>query len=350
MDDVDINLASDDLALTPRDTAVLLEQVTRASPVAADYYGLGGSVAAFEARLAALLGKERAIVMPTGTLANLLAFDLHSTRVARRIVVQADSHVVHDVGDAAARLAGLTLVPLQDDGAGFSAAALSEAIARSAMGRVAQPIAAVSIETPVRRRSGQMFEPDVLRDVIAQARRCDLRLHLDGARIFIAAAWSGIEPAEFCAPFDTVYVSLSKQFNAPFGAALAGPAALIDGLHHARRGWGGGIARMWPTTVIADHFLDGIAERWRCVADLAPCVWEALAASGEFRVERIVRGSNVVRIAPVRGAASFALRAASKRIMLPEPERGMWPIRANESWLRHSADAIAARLIAAASA
>ncbi len=347
MDRPRLNLANDGTDLDPRATAQLLDRLTAAGPVAADSYGLGGAVAAFETRLAAALGKERAIVMPTGTLANMLALDLHATRRARRVAVQADGHIMNDIGDGPARLAGITLVPLQDRGAGYSARALEQAIAHAAGGRVAQPLAAAVIETPVRRRFAQMVDMVDFDAVIAVARQAGLRLHLDGARIFIAAAWSGRSVQALCAPFDTVYVSLYKQLGTPFGAALAGPASLIEGLHHDRRGWGGGLAQMWPAAVIADHFLDGMEERWRRVAAMAPAVWDALAASGRLRVERIENGSNIAKIAPTGDGDAFAARAKAAAIKLPEKDGALWPIRANETWLQSSADEIAARLIAA---
>jgi threonine aldolase len=151
-----LNLADDGLDLSPRDMARLLARLTEESPVERDAYGIGPAIAAFEERLATSLGKERAILAPSGTLANLLALKLHTSRLARRVVVQADGHIAGDTGDGAASLVGATLVPLQDRGAGFSAEALAAALAAAAAGRVATPIAAVAIETPVRRRHAQL--------------------------------------------------------------------------------------------------------------------------------------------------------------------------------------------------
>ncbi len=345
-----LNLADDGLDLSPRDTARLLARLTEETPAERDAYGIGAGIAAFEARLAAALGKERAILMPTGTLANLLALELHTTRTARRVVAQADGHIMGDTGDGAASLAGVTLVPLQDRGAGFSAEALASALAEAASGRVATPIAAVVIETPVRRRHAQLFPAADLDAVVAGAKAAGLRLHLDAARLFIAAAWYGRAPAALCAPFDTVYLSIYKQLGAPFGAALAGPAALIEGLHHARRRWGGSLAQFWPMAVLAGHALDGIAERWTRVAAMAPRVWDALAASGRFAVTRLDDAGNIVGLALREGAdlASFQARAAAAQVKLPPPEAGIMWVRANETWLRSAPEEIAARLIAAA--
>jgi threonine aldolase len=345
-----LNLADDGLDLSPRDTARLLARLADEAGIERDAYGNGAAIAAFEERLAACVGKERAIVMPTGTLANVLALELHATRTTRRVVVQHDGHIMGDTGDSAARLAGVTLVPLQDRGAGFSADALTAAMARAAGGRVATPIAAVVIETPVRSRHAQMFDRGDFDNVVAAAKAAGVRLHLDAARLFIAAAWYGRTPAELCAPFDTVYVSLYKQLGTFFGAALAGPAALIEGLGEARRRTGGGLAQFWPAVLLAGHHLDGVAERWVRVAAMAPLVWDALGDSGRFRIARRADESNIVGLAVREGVdlAAFRARAAAAQIRLPPEEAGMLWVRANETWLRTSADEIAARLIAAA--
>jgi threonine aldolase len=265
-------------------------------------------------------------------------------------VVQQDGHIMGDTGDSAARLAGVTLVPLQDRGAGFSAAALEAAAARAANGRVATPVAAVVVETPVRSRHAELFDRDDLDGVVAAAKAAGLRLHLDAARLFIAAAWYGRAPAALCAPFDTVYVSLYKQLGTPFGAALAGPAALIEGLGAARRRSGGGLAQFWPAALLAGHHLDGVAERWTRVAAMAPKVWDALAASGRFRIVRRAAESNIVGLALREGGdlAAFRTRATAAQVRLPAEEAGMLWIRANETWLRSSAEEIAARLVSVA--
>ena len=94
------------------------------------------------------------------------------------------------------------------------------------------------------------------------ARERGIGLHLDGARLLIEAAYTGIAPAETAALFDTVYVSLWKYLNAASGAILAGPRALLDGLYHERRMFGGSLPHAWPYAAVALHFLDGFAERF----------------------------------------------------------------------------------------
>src|SRR5256885_13739956 len=94
------------------------------------------------------------------------------------------------------------------------------------------------------------------------AREKQIEVHLDGARIFLASAYTGISPARYASLFDTVYVSLYKYFNAASGAILAGPKRLLDGLYNPRRQFGGGLAHAWPLAAVALHYMDGFEDRF----------------------------------------------------------------------------------------
>src|SRR5258705_1376870 len=98
--------------------------------------------------------------------------------------------------------------------------------------------------------------------IIRLARREGIRLHLDGARLFLEAAYAGREVAEYTQPFETVYVSLYKYFNAASGAILAGPRELLDGMYHVRRMFGGGLCHAWPFAAVALHYLSGFSGRF----------------------------------------------------------------------------------------
>jgi threonine aldolase len=235
-----VQFRSDGLSLSPAEYAAVLAKVAEQRGIAQDEYSLGGVVAELESRMAALLGKEAAVFMPSGTLANHLALRLLA-RNGRRVLVQQESHLYNDEGDCAQQLSGLTLVPLAAGRAGFTFAEAKTAIASPADARVAIPIGAISIETPVRRCNGETFDFGDMRRIAEYARDRGIGLHLDGARLLIESAYSGIAPAEYAGMFDTVYVSLYKYLNAAAGAILAGPHDLLDGLYHQRRMFGGGL-------------------------------------------------------------------------------------------------------------
>src|SRR5438132_4277550 len=179
-----VQFRSDGLGLSPHAYARLLAQIAETRGIAADDYSRDGVVAELEARMAALLGKEAAVFMPTGTLANHLALRLLA-RTGRRVLVQRESHLYNDEGDCAQELSGLTLVPLAAGRASFTLDETAAEIAGPPAARVAIPVGAISIETPVRRMAGEAFDFAEMRRIAGFARERGIGLHLDGARLLI---------------------------------------------------------------------------------------------------------------------------------------------------------------------
>ena len=157
-----VQFRSDGLGLSPAEYARLLAEIAETRGIAVDDYSRDGVVAELEERMAALLGKEAAVFLPTGTLANHLAVRLLAER-GRRVLVQQESHLWNDEGDCTQRLSGLTLVPLAPGRATFTLGEVKAAVAGAPEMRVAVPVGAISIETPVRRVSGAAFDPAEMR-------------------------------------------------------------------------------------------------------------------------------------------------------------------------------------------
>src|SRR5438067_4072917 len=232
-----VHFRSDGLALPPTEYARLLVQLAEKRGIAADEFSREGVVVELEERMAALLGKEMALFLPSGTLANHLALRLLATR-GHRVLVQRESHIYNDTGDCTQELSGLTLIPLAPQRATFTLAEVEDEIARLPEARVSTPVRAISIESPSRRLQGEFFDFTEMQRIAAFAREHRIGLHLDGARLFLAPPYTGIAPPTCAALFDTVYVSLYKYFNAAAGAVLAGPRDLLDNLYHQRRMFG----------------------------------------------------------------------------------------------------------------
>lgn len=314
-----IHFCGDGLSLTPAEYAELLGRLAAEDGAAADEFSRGGAVAQLEERMARLLGKESAVFLPSGTLANLLALRLLA-RHGRRVLVQRESHVLNDTGDGAQELAGLTLVPLASGCATFNLDEVRAEWDRAGEGRVATPIGAISIESPVRRLQGAVFDFAEMERIAGFAREHGIGLHLDGARLFLAAAYTGLAPVRYAALFDTVYVSLYKYFNAAGGAVLAGPSRLLDGLYHQRRMFGGSLRQAWPYAAVALYYAEGFAERFEQAARRADALFDVLRAQPGCRVLRPAGATNVTRLCVCgENAANLPDRLAEDGIVIRPP-------------------------------
>jgi threonine aldolase len=217
---------------------------------------------------------------------------------------------------------------------------------------VAAQVGALSIESPVRRLRGEVFDYGDMKRVAAFARERDIGLHLDGARLFLASAFTGVAPAEYASLFDTVYVSLWKYFNAANGAVLAGPARLIDGLYHTRRMFGGALWNAWPFAVVARHFADGFLDRFGGAVRVSKAFAGALREP--FRVEPVPGGSHIFYVrAPRVEVVRLRARLTAERIHLPEPVvlagEPVLALGVNETWSRTTGAALAQAFARAAS-
>jgi threonine aldolase len=333
-----VHTSGDGIAITPREYAALLNRLCQGRAVDDDTYLLGGEVEAFEKHWAALLGKEMVVFMPSGTLANQLALrTLAGTR--RRVIVPEMSHIYNDTGDACQTLSGLTLVPLAAGRATFTKADVEAVLARTAGGRVQADIGAIVIESPIRRLSGQMFDWDEARRISAFARDKGIAMHLDGARLFIASAYTGVSPAEYAAQFDTVYVSLWKYFNCGIGAILAGPRRLLGDMFHVRRMFGGNLAAGWNAALVARHFMDGFEERLKSAVRTSETFYTAMAGHPRLAIERIPYGTNLTRVT-FNGvnAADVAKRLRERGVAMSVPAgTAAITLGVNETWNRMTA-------------
>jgi len=261
-----------------------------------DSYSLGGSVADLESYFSETLGKEAAVFMPTGTLANHLAIRA-LCGVKPRAVVQEQSHLYHDSGDCVTQLSGINLVPLAQGKSHFTLEELKQADAESTGGRVASPIGAVMIESPVRRQMGQVVPFDEMKAITDYCREQGIGTHLDGARLYMMSAASGISPREYSALFDTVYVSLYKYFGAPFGAILAGDSRYLDGMFHTRRMFGGGLASSYFVAGLALKGARGFEARFHKALAQGRDLVKKLNDLPGIEVREFEHGSNIFPLA-----------------------------------------------------
>jgi threonine aldolase len=221
-----------------------------------DVFGDDPTVNALQAKVAALLGKEAALFMPTGTQSNLAALMSHCERGDEYLVGQM-AHTYRWEGGGAAVLGSIQPQPLAQQADGTIALADLEAAIKPDDAHFART-RLLALENTW---GGKVLPPDYVEAATALARRRGLATHLDGARLFNAAVASGRPAAELAAPFDSVSVCFSKGLGTPAGSALAGPKALIARAHRWRKMLGGGLRQAGVLAAAAAHALDHHVER-----------------------------------------------------------------------------------------
>jgi len=347
-----VSLTGDGIPFSPDEHLRLLARIAEehggAQGSLADTYLEGGAVEQLEQAFARELGKERAIFFPTGTLANHLAVrELAGDK--RRVIVQQESHLYRDEGDCAQFLSGLNLIPVAPGRAGVTLDEIVTVVERAMEPPFPGPVGVVSLESPVRRAMGGVIEFEELKRICAYCREKQIGTHLDGARVYLASAFTGVTPAQYAALFDTVYVSLYKYFNAPFGAILAGPAELIERTDTLRHQFGSTIRRGWESAAVASHYFNGFADRYAAAVQNGERLLKLLAESGRVKVERVPNGSNIATIRLATGTTDvLAERLARAGIRLRgEKDSPRTNILMNETLNRRPPEEIAGEILKA---
>jgi threonine aldolase len=209
-----------------------------AAPVGDDQYGEDPSVNELQDLVAAMLGKDAALFMPSGTMANQVALKLF-TRPGDDVIVSQESHAVwHEAGASGAN-AGVQFTPVGSGGL-FTAADFAAAF-KPPGHSIFPATTLVEVENTHNRGGGRVFPQAEAEAICAAARRAGVASFLDGARLFNAAVASGRTAAELAAPFDLVSIALSKGLGAPIGSVLAGRRDDIARAQRFRRMFGGAL-------------------------------------------------------------------------------------------------------------
>ncbi len=283
---------------------------TIAPDTAVDRYGAGGVVTELEDEVASLLAQPAAMYLPSGTMAQQAVLRVHAGRTGRRTVVfHPEAHLDRHEGRALERLHGLVGRPVGDR---------ARLLTLDDLRAVAEPPAALVLELPQRDLGGSLPGWDDLQAQTAWARERGAAVHLDGARLWEAAAGYGRPPAEVAALFDTTYVSFYKGIGALAGCCLAGPEDVVAEVREWRSRMGGTLFGLWPGAASALHCLRLRLPRMPAYLDRAREVADAV---------RDLPGVTVVPDPPQTPMLHLLLRTSPEAFLQAArglAEQGLW--------------------------
>jgi len=262
-----------------------------AAPVGDDQYGEDPSTKRLQARMADMLGKETALWLPTGTMANQVALRT-LTRPGDEVVASRESHAAwHEAGGAAAN-AGVQIHEIGQGGV-FTADEL-RAATKPRNFAIFPTTTLVEIENTHNRAGGVVVPQTLVLDVCAVARELGLATFLDGARLWNASAATGLALHTLAAPFDLVAVAFSKGLGAPGGSLLAGSQTLIAAADRHRRRMGGAMRQNGIFSAAALHAIDHHVARLPEDHANARLLAEALVAGAPVQLDLRTVQTNIV--------------------------------------------------------
>jgi len=316
------------------------------APVGDDQYGEDPSVNALQQRVAGLLGKEAALFVPSGTMANQIALKL-LTRPGDEVILGENAHMQwHEAGAGAAN-SGVQFSPIGRGGL-FTAAEFRAAI-KPRGHIVLPPTGLVAIENTHNLGGGVVWRQSEVVAICAAAREADIACYLDGARLFNAAAASDSSLAELARPFDLVSVALSKGLGCPVGSVLAGSAEIMARAVRQRRMFGGAMRQSGIVAAAGLYALDHNVGRLKEDHANARLIAERLADLPGIALDLTTVQTNIVVFELGDGqpdAAAIAARAKEAGVLLsalgPRLVRAVTHLDVSAAQCQQAADRLAA--------
>jgi threonine aldolase len=293
-----------------------MRQAMAAAAVGDDQYGEDPSINRLQDRIAELLGKEAALFVPSGTMANQIGLKI-LTQPGDDVVVGEEAHIVWHESGAAAANSGVQFT-VAGRGGLFGVADLRAAY-KPPVHIVFPPTTLVAIENTHNRGGGVVFPQSEVVAICETAQELGLASYLDGARLFNAAAATGRSLADLAAPFDVVSVALSKGLGCPVGSLLAGRQDDMSRARRARRMFGGA---MRQSGILAAAGLYALEHNLaRLVEDHANArlLAERLAGLRGVRLDLATVQSNIVIFRMEEGApdaAAIVARAQEREVLI----------------------------------
>ena len=282
-----IDLRSD----TVTKPSAAMRQAMANAEVGDDVFGEDPTVLALQEKVAALLGKEKAIYVPSGVMSNQLAIKAQ-TDPGDEIICEQDAHIFNYETAAPSLISSVQVKTIPGVRGVIRAEQLTTAMRpkvyympRSRM---------ICLENTHNRAGGTVYPLDEIKKIASFARSHEMTMHLDGARLWNAWVATGIHPKEYAQYFDSVSVCFSKGLGAPVGSAVVGSAAMIERVHRWRKIYGGGMRQAGIIAAGALYALDHNIERLKEDHEKAKYFAERISALSRLSVDMETVQTNIV--------------------------------------------------------
>ncbi|MGI9335605.1 MAG: threonine aldolase family protein [Gammaproteobacteria bacterium] len=282
-----INLYSD----TQTQPSPAMRNAMAQAPVGDEQSGLDPTVNQLCEMVANLLGKEAAVFLPSGTMCNEIALLVHC-RKGDEIICDRTAHIVNSEGGGPAAFTGAMVNAIDGERGVFTAAEMEDRVRDN--GRYSPSSSLVVIEQTSNFGGGTIWPLATVREVARAARRSQLSVHMDGARLMNAVVASGVGADAYAEMMDSVWIDLSKGLGCPVGAVLAGSTEFVDSAWRWKQRMGGAMRQAGIIAAAGVYALEHNVERLAEDHDNAKRFAQIIADSDVIAVDPDAVETNIV--------------------------------------------------------
>jgi threonine aldolase len=262
-----------------------------------DVYKEDPTVNELENYAAGLLNKESALYVPTGVMGNQICLNV-LTRPGDEVICEKNAHIFQYESGSPARLSGLQLSLVDGDKKGVFTESQIEPLIRPASAYYMARTRVIEIENTHNRAGGTINPIENIKSLSKLAKKYNLFIHLDGARIWNASIEAGISPSEYASHFDSVSCCLSKGLGAPIGSIIAGSKEFIKEAYAVRKAWGGGMRQVGVIAAAGLYALKNNIERLKEDHQKAKLLSQKLSEIKNINIDLDLVETNIVMFTP----------------------------------------------------
>ncbi len=265
---------------------------------------------------AELLGKEAALFVPSGVMGNQICLNV-LTEHGDEVICEKDAHIFQYESGSPAALSGLQLSLVEGDERGIFSSEQIEPLIRPTSAYYMARTKVIEIENTHNRAGGTINPIENIISISKLAKKYNLFLHLDGARIWNASIETKISVADYAKYFNTVSCCLSKGLGAPIGSIIAGSKELIEKAFRVRKAWGGGMRQVGILSAAGLYALKNNIDRLKEDHEKAKLFAEGISKISDLSINKNLVETNIVMFSPKNiSVDEFLSKCKNKGLLL----------------------------------